>query len=148
MVLYVPCLGVRFFPVSPVCLAERPPFGKELLIWSTICLFVALVVSHFGFEGRTLVLIASVPGHCLSFTSYSGHNIINRVFRRSSADNSVVSGGNLAEIRTHLSTSLLPARIKKIQSKMKSLEWPQHFSHCKYMGIFFSKRSRAANHST
>ena len=27
-----------------------------------------LVISHFGFEGGTLVLIASVPGHCLSFT--------------------------------------------------------------------------------
>ena len=31
---------------------------------SLLCLFVALVVSHFGFVGRTLVLIASVPGHC------------------------------------------------------------------------------------
>ena len=28
---------------------------------------VILVIFHFGFEGRTLVLIASVPGHCLSF---------------------------------------------------------------------------------
>ena len=26
-----------------------------------------LVISHFGFEGRTLVQIPSVPGHCLSF---------------------------------------------------------------------------------
>ena len=26
------------------------------------------VISHFGFEGGTLVLIASVSGHCLSFT--------------------------------------------------------------------------------
>ena len=24
-----------------------------------------MVVSHFGFDGRALVLIASVPGHCL-----------------------------------------------------------------------------------
>ena len=39
---------------------------------SLLCLFVALGVSHFGFEGGTLVLIASVPGHCLHFTSY--HN--------------------------------------------------------------------------
>ena len=38
------------------------PFGKELL--------TRLVFSHFGFEGGTLVLIASVPGHCLSFICY------------------------------------------------------------------------------
>ena len=30
---------------------------------------VILVISHLGFEGWTLNLIASVPGHCLSFTS-------------------------------------------------------------------------------
>ena len=30
-----------------------------------------LVISHFGFEGGTLVLIASVPGHCLSFTLHT-----------------------------------------------------------------------------
>ena len=32
--------------------------------------------------------------------------------------------------------SLLPARMKMIQSKMKRLEWSQHFSHYKCMGIF------------
>ena len=32
-------------------------------MFSLICLFVALVVSHFGLEGRTLVLIAPIPGH-------------------------------------------------------------------------------------
>ena len=26
---------------------------------------VIFAISHFGFEGGTLVLIASVPGHCL-----------------------------------------------------------------------------------
>ena len=31
-------------------------------------LFVVLVISHFVFEGGALVLIASVPGHCLPFT--------------------------------------------------------------------------------
>ena len=30
--------------------------------------------------------------------------------------------------------SLLPARIKKIQSKMKLLEWQQHFPHYNSMG--------------
>ena len=39
-------------------------------MFSLLCLSVALDVSHFGFEGRTLVLIASVPGHCLPFTFY------------------------------------------------------------------------------
>ena len=37
-------------------------------MFSLLCLFVALVVSLFGFKGRTLVLIASVPGHFLPFT--------------------------------------------------------------------------------
>ena len=29
---------------------------------------MVLVISHFGFEGGTLGLVASVPCHCLSFT--------------------------------------------------------------------------------
>ena len=37
-------------------------------MFSLLCLFVALVVSNFGFKIRTLVLIVSVPGHCLPFT--------------------------------------------------------------------------------
>ena len=37
-------------------------------MFALLCLFVALVVSHFCIEGRTLILIASVPGHCLPFT--------------------------------------------------------------------------------
>ena len=32
------------------------------------CLFVVLVVSHSGFVDWTVVLIVSVPGHCLPFT--------------------------------------------------------------------------------
>ena len=38
---------------------------------------------------------------------------------------------------------LLSARMKKIQPKMKVLEWSQHFSHYVYRD--FSRRSRAAN---
>ena len=30
--------------------------------------FVIFVVSYFGFESESLVLIAAVPGRCLSFT--------------------------------------------------------------------------------
>ena len=37
-------------------------------MFSLLYLFVALVVSHFGFEDRNLVMTASVPGHCLPFT--------------------------------------------------------------------------------
>ena len=32
--------------------------------------------------------------------------------------------------------SLFPARMKRFQSKMKVLEWSQHFSNSKSMGIF------------
>ena len=32
--------------------------------------FFILVISHSGFESGTLVLIASVPGHCVSLTFY------------------------------------------------------------------------------
>ena len=31
---------------------------------------------------------------------------------------------------------MFPARMKKLQLKMKALEWSQHFSHCKFMGFF------------
>ena len=55
--------------LSMVKVAEWPPFWKELLIPLTVCyLFVILIISHFGFEGRFLVLIVlivQVPGHCL-----------------------------------------------------------------------------------
>ena len=32
--------------------------------------------------------------------------------------------------------SLLPVRMNKINPKLKALEWSQHFSHYKSMGIF------------
>ena len=35
-----------------------------------------------------------------------------------------------------LSLVLLSAKMKKIHPKMKVLEWSQHFSHYKFMGIF------------
>ena len=45
-----------------------PVCGKTKIIL-TYHVIVILVILHFGFEGWTLVLIASVPGHCLPFTS-------------------------------------------------------------------------------
>ena len=35
---------------------------------------VILVISHYGFEGGSLVLIASVLCHCLSFAFYTRHD--------------------------------------------------------------------------
>ena len=39
--------------------------------------------------------------------------------------------------------ALVTCKMKKIK-KINALEWPQHFSHCEYMGIFL-KRSKTAN---
>ena len=45
---------------------------------------VILVISHFVFEGGTLVLIATVPGHCLPFTSYAPFEMSNKNMKVSS----------------------------------------------------------------
>ena len=42
---------------------------------------------------------------------------------------------------------LLPARMKKIHSKMTALEWSQYFSHCKSMGIFPDARGQLTHKS-
>ena len=54
--------------LSYVYVAEWQLLTRFVLF--VLLLIVILVISHFGFEGGTLVLIASVPGHCLSFTLY------------------------------------------------------------------------------
>ena len=59
--------------LSSIWVAEWQPFGKELLTRLTICslcflLFVILVISRFGFEGRIWILIASVPSLYILFT--------------------------------------------------------------------------------
>ena len=47
----------------------------------------------------------------------------------------VVSGRNLTSSKLSC-MSLLPARMRVIDSKMKEIEWSQDFSHNKSMGIF------------
>ena len=47
----------------------------------------------------------------------------------------VVSGRNWNSSKPQY-ISLLPTRMKMIHTKMKELEWSQHFSHYKSMGIF------------
>ena len=38
-------------------------FGYPYALF-VLCRYVPLVVSHFGSEARTMVLIVPVPGHC------------------------------------------------------------------------------------
>ena len=47
----------------------------------------------------------------------------------------LVSGLNLTSSKLSCMSSL-PVRMKMIQSKMKALEWSQHFSHYKSMWMF------------
>ena len=49
---------------------------------------------------------------------------------------SVVGSGRNSNSSKITCMSLLPARMKMIQSKMKAQEWSQHCSHYKSMGIF------------
>ena len=55
---------------------ERAAHSVYLMFSLVLRLIVILVISCFGFEGGTLVLIPSVilipsaPGHCLYFTFY------------------------------------------------------------------------------
>ena len=37
-------------------------------MFSLLCQFVGLVVSHLYFKGGNLILIGPVPGHCFPFT--------------------------------------------------------------------------------
>ena len=77
-----------------VWVAEWPPFGKLLLIRLAfcphcICLFVILVISHFGFEGRICLLIAPVPVHCFLITctaKIKNHEIFS-MFVQSNSNN-------------------------------------------------------------
>ena len=39
----------------------------SLYVLLIICLCIILVISHFGFEGKNLILIAAVPEHCQAF---------------------------------------------------------------------------------
>ena len=42
--------------------------GKEMFISLTVIgISIVLFISHFGFEGRILVLVVTIPGICLPF---------------------------------------------------------------------------------
>ena len=65
-------LYVCSFYFNSVCVAEWPPFRKELLTRLTICSLCILTICIFFFPSLVLRvgfgLIAPVPGHCLLVT--------------------------------------------------------------------------------
>ena len=63
------CVSIRFLDrfrqLSDHLLCEITLY--HMVCSLSILTYYILVISHFSFEGGTLVLIASVSGHCLSF---------------------------------------------------------------------------------
>ena len=65
-------------------LGKSCSFGLPRMPFVNCGQFMYLVISLFGFEGRMLDLIVSVPDHCLSFyfppqVSYHEANIVMRI---------------------------------------------------------------------
>ena len=58
---------VRFVLLSGHLFGNSCSLGWPCVL-IVFCLFVILVISRFGLEGRIWVLIASVPGLCILFT--------------------------------------------------------------------------------
>ena len=51
-------------------------------VFVVFCIFIVnIVISRISFEGGTLVLIASVLGHCLSFTYFIYYSICCTTYR-------------------------------------------------------------------
>ena len=60
-------------------------FGKDLLVWLTVCFHCIMSISNFDcflfcVLGGTVVLIVSVPGHCLPFALDAMTAIFIRLF--------------------------------------------------------------------
>ena len=54
----------------------------------------------------------------------------------------MVGGGRKSNSFKLLWVTLLPARMRKIHSKMKVLEWSQHISNCKSMQSFYDAQGK------
>ena len=61
-------------------------------------------------------------------------------------ESEVVSSRNLNSSKLSC-MSLLPTRMKMIHTKMNELEWSQHFSHYKSMGIFQDAQGQLTSQS-
>ena len=95
---------------------ERAPHSVYRVFSLYFDFFVILVISHFGFEGGTLVLLASVPGHIRIY-----HDFVDRI------ENSVPSV-------TAWHHEALPSECMKIEmSKFttKRQQFPMMFGTCK-----------------
>ena len=70
-----------FSRFSLLKVAESATSKNELSIQFTVhahCIlmsFIVRVIFHFGFDGRTSVLIVTVPGHRLPITVYTNNNM-------------------------------------------------------------------------
>ena len=58
---------------------------------------------------------------------------------------SLVRSSRISNSSEMLWMSSLPARMKKIQSKMKALEWTQHFPHYNPMGAICCHGNQSSN---
>ena len=90
---------------------------------------VLVVVSGRNLNSSKLSCMSLLPARMRMIKVYGNFS------RRSRAANSAVLGPiwlNFELVRDVM--FLLPASMKKIRSKMKALEWSQHFSHYNPMG--------------
>ena len=60
-------------------------------VFSLYWLFVILVISHLSFDGKTLVLIATAPGHCSLLTFFTFYNFSSQTMVHASASASSAS---------------------------------------------------------
>ena len=60
---------------------EKAVYSVNHMLFPELCLFVDWVVSHFGFEGGTVILIAALPDHGLHFTFYYSSNVLSKTMR-------------------------------------------------------------------
>ena len=58
---------------------------------------------------------------------------------------SLVRSGRISNSSEMLWMFLLPASMKKIRSKMKALEWSQHFPHFNHMGAICCHGNQSSN---
>ena len=87
-------------------------------------LYVILVISNFGFEGGTLVLIASVHSHCLSFTFPTcGLRILSMVMISLHQNNKTAKHADLSLFQClHICMSLIIQFVDSLNDLINYLE--------------------------